>query len=33
LHYEVRRGGNPINPYAFLARYASGETRQSDLPF
>lgn len=33
LHYEVRRGGNPINPYTFLARYDSGETPQRDLPF
>jgi murein DD-endopeptidase MepM/ murein hydrolase activator NlpD len=33
LHYEVRQGGNPINPYIFLARSAIGETAQRDFPF
>jgi murein DD-endopeptidase MepM/ murein hydrolase activator NlpD len=33
LHYEVRRGGTPINPYVFLARSATGETPQPDFPF
>lgn len=33
LHYEVRRGGSPVNPYAFLARYSSGEAPRKDLPF
>ena len=33
LHYEVRHGGNPINPYTFLARSATGETARRDLPF
>jgi murein DD-endopeptidase MepM/ murein hydrolase activator NlpD len=32
LHYEVRQGGNPINPYTFLAKSATGET-PPDLPF
>ncbi|MBM3810913.1 MAG: M23 family peptidase [Acidimicrobiia bacterium] len=34
LHYEVRQGGNPINPYIFLARSAGGEAPAGkDLPF
>jgi|SRR5687767_2131595 len=33
LHYEVRRGGTPINPYVFLAKSATGETPRRDLPF
>lgn len=33
LHYEVRQGGTPINPYIFLARSASGEAAAKDLPF
>jgi murein DD-endopeptidase MepM/ murein hydrolase activator NlpD len=33
LHYEVRQGGNPINPYTFLARSATGEAVPRDFPF
>jgi murein DD-endopeptidase MepM/ murein hydrolase activator NlpD len=35
LHYEVRQGGAPVNPYKYLARsLVLGETRvQKDLPF
>jgi len=33
LHYEVRQGGNPINPYIFLAKSVSGEVPGPDLPF
>jgi len=33
LHYEVRQGGTPINPYIFLARSATGATPAKDLPF
>jgi len=32
VHYEVRQGGTPINPYRFLARVASSEVAR-DLPF
>jgi murein DD-endopeptidase MepM/ murein hydrolase activator NlpD len=34
LHYEVRQGGNPVNPYIFLrssARTVQGVRK--DLPF
>ncbi len=33
LHYEVRQGGNPINPYLFLAKSPTGETARPDFPF
>jgi murein DD-endopeptidase MepM/ murein hydrolase activator NlpD len=33
LHYEVRSGGTPINPYTFLARSATSDTTPSDFPF
>jgi murein DD-endopeptidase MepM/ murein hydrolase activator NlpD len=33
LHYEVRVGGNPINPYTFLARAAYAQRAVKDLPF
>lgn len=33
LHYEVRNGGNPVNPYIFLARAPTAETPKRDLPF
>lgn len=34
LHYEVRQGGSPVNPYSFLAsRFVSAKARQRDLPF
>lgn len=33
LHYEVRQGGTPINPYIFLAKSATGGTPTKDLPF
>jgi murein DD-endopeptidase MepM/ murein hydrolase activator NlpD len=33
LHYEVRNGGTPINPYIFLARADTGVTVKADLPF
>ena len=32
VHYEVRQGGTPINPYRFLSRVASSEIVR-DLPF
>ena len=32
LHYEVRQGGTPINPYRFLSRTVSTEVVR-DLPF
>jgi murein DD-endopeptidase MepM/ murein hydrolase activator NlpD len=33
LHYEVRLGGNPVNPYTFLARSGVAQTVRPDLPF
>lgn len=33
LHYEVRQGGTPINPYIFLAKSATGAAPAKDLPF
>lgn len=35
LHYEVRQGGAPVNPYKYLARslVLSGGPVQKDLPF
>jgi murein DD-endopeptidase MepM/ murein hydrolase activator NlpD len=34
LHYEVRLGGTPVNPYPFLARSAVAPSRaQRDFPF
>jgi murein DD-endopeptidase MepM/ murein hydrolase activator NlpD len=33
LHYEVRQGGTPINPYIFLAKSATGATPAKDFVF
>jgi len=34
LHYEVRQGGNPVNPYSFLKKSALPQNyAKSDLPF
>ena len=33
LHYEVRIGGNPVNPYMFLARSNVARAAGRDLPF
>jgi murein DD-endopeptidase MepM/ murein hydrolase activator NlpD len=33
LHYEVRLGGNPVNPYNFLARSSMARSVKPDLPF
>jgi murein DD-endopeptidase MepM/ murein hydrolase activator NlpD len=33
LHYEVRRGGVPLNPYPFLGRFALARQTRKDLPF
>lgn len=33
LHYEVRQGGTPINPFIFLAKSATGASGAKDLPF
>ena len=33
LHYEVRIGGNPVNPYMFLSRSNVARAAGKDLPF
>lgn len=33
LHYEVRVGNNPVNPYNFLARSAFAGNARKDFPF
>jgi murein DD-endopeptidase MepM/ murein hydrolase activator NlpD len=33
LHYEVRLGGGPVNPYTFLARSSMARAVKPDLPF
>ncbi len=33
LHYEVRLGGSPVNPYTFLARSSMARSSKPDLPF
>lgn len=33
LHYEVRLGGSPVNPYKFLARSAIARSTPKDFPF
>jgi murein DD-endopeptidase MepM/ murein hydrolase activator NlpD len=35
LHYEVRMGGTPVNPYPYMAKSAAVGTvrEQKDLPF
>ncbi len=33
LHYEVRLGGNPVNPYSFLMRSSMARSVKPDLPF
>lgn len=33
LHYEVRIGGSPVNPYRYLARSATTVTEKREMPF
>jgi murein DD-endopeptidase MepM/ murein hydrolase activator NlpD len=33
LHYEVRLGGSPMNPYRYLAKAGVVQLVQKDLPF
>jgi murein DD-endopeptidase MepM/ murein hydrolase activator NlpD len=33
LHYEVRVGGSPINPYNYLAKASVARTGEKDIPF
>jgi murein DD-endopeptidase MepM/ murein hydrolase activator NlpD len=33
LHYEVRIGGSPVNPYQFLAKVSSASAVKKDFPF
>jgi murein DD-endopeptidase MepM/ murein hydrolase activator NlpD len=33
LHYELRQGGNPVNPYPSLVRSAVTQIAKKDLPF
>jgi murein DD-endopeptidase MepM/ murein hydrolase activator NlpD len=33
LHYEVRTGGNPVNPYAFMKQAVYDASIRKDLPF
>ncbi len=33
LHYEVRIGGSPVNPYQFLARASAAAAAKRDFPF